>query len=71
MTVLMIISFNSSLLPAFVAYAEGQSFNTSLMVSERNGPACQHILPQAQRVRKKVNINETEPGQVPAPIIFQ
>ena len=25
MTVLMIISFNSSLLPAFVAYAEGES----------------------------------------------
>ena len=32
------------------------------MVSERDGPACQHLLSQAQRIRKKVCINETEPG---------
>ena len=31
------------------------------MVSERDGPASQHILSQGQRVRKKVYINETEP----------
>lgn len=32
------------------------------MVSERDGSACQHLLSQAQRIRKKVYINETEPG---------
>ena len=33
------------------------------MVSKRNWTACQHLLSQAQRIRKKVYINETEPVQ--------